>query len=61
MEIFSALLTFVQGIHNRKAGDLRRQRTHYDAIVMYMALPLAVSLFVHACVCLCVRQWRRKK
>ena len=41
METFSALLTICAGnspvrgwVNNRKAGDLRRDRTHYDVIVL---------------------------
>ena len=35
--MFSLICALINGwVNNREAGDLRRQRTHYDVIVMLL-------------------------
>ena len=37
-------------VNNRKAGDLRRHRDHYDVIVMFYFF-LVCCVFIHECLC----------
>ena len=36
--MFSVIWAWISGLNNREVGDLRRQRAHYDVIVMIMVI-----------------------
>ena len=39
--MFPLICVWINGwVNNRKAGDLRRYRAHYDVTVMHMYLPI---------------------
>ena len=57
--MFSLICVWISGwVNNRKAGDLRRYRIHYDVIVMipyiYAYFMCHIVGWTRVCVCVCV-------
>ena len=49
--MFSVICVWINGwVNNRKAGDLRRYRTHYDVSVMYIFIRISNVDMLHICV-----------
>ena len=64
--MFSLICSWINGwVNNRKAGDLRRHRAHYDVIVMYTcriyvnnnSLILQYHLFIYPFLIFCVSRF----